>query len=263
MAQLTVTLRQPTQVSTSVRSDGVLDTEDHIPGWVVRGAFAAAWIRQFGEPTRSTNRELFERVFEGEVRFGPLFIGAPPPPLSAHEHKYQVTSNCRASHVDAALLDLTTVLSECQDCQQTWEPMRPRSSSVPVHTRTSVVIDKDTDVAATGLLFSRRRLPARSRVSGDGDHESALSPVTLRGHLTSDDSTLLSELASLSGLRIGGRRTTHGAVTVALDSAADGAGGVVGDDRLALPLVRHDGVCLLYTSPSPRDRTRSRMPSSA
>ena len=25
----------------------------------------------------------------------------------------------------------------------------------------------------------------------------------------------------------------------------------------------HDKVCLLYTSPSPRDRTRSRMPSSA
>ena len=25
----------------------------------------------------------------------------------------------------------------------------------------------------------------------------------------------------------------------------------------------HDGICLLYTSPSPRDRTRSRMPSSA
>ena len=26
---------------------------------------------------------------------------------------------------------------------------------------------------------------------------------------------------------------------------------------------RSDGICLLYTSPSPRDRTRSRMPSSA
>ena len=25
----------------------------------------------------------------------------------------------------------------------------------------------------------------------------------------------------------------------------------------------HNGICLLYTSPSPRDRTRSRMPSSA
>ena len=28
-------------------------------------------------------------------------------------------------------------------------------------------------------------------------------------------------------------------------------------------LVSFDGTCLLYTSPSPRDRTRSRMPSSA
>ena len=28
-------------------------------------------------------------------------------------------------------------------------------------------------------------------------------------------------------------------------------------------LVKGDKVCLLYTSPSPRDRTRSRMPSSA
>ena len=27
--------------------------------------------------------------------------------------------------------------------------------------------------------------------------------------------------------------------------------------------VIRDGICLLYTSPSPRDRTRSRMPSSA
>ena len=27
--------------------------------------------------------------------------------------------------------------------------------------------------------------------------------------------------------------------------------------------VAQDGACLLYTSPSPRDRTRSRMPSSA
>ena len=30
-----------------------------------------------------------------------------------------------------------------------------------------------------------------------------------------------------------------------------------------LPVDARDDVCLLYTSPSPRDRTRSRMPSSA
>ena len=28
-------------------------------------------------------------------------------------------------------------------------------------------------------------------------------------------------------------------------------------------LIKYDSICLLYTSPSPRDRTRSRMPSSA
>ena len=47
-----------------------------------------------------------------------------------------------------------------------------------------------------------------------------------------------------------------------------------GDTRLVLEVAQHlgenmvrtiamDSTCLLYTSPSPRDRTRSRMPSSA
>ena len=41
-----------------------------------------------------------------------------------------------------------------------------------------------------------------------------------------------------------------------------GAGGTVGTGRVAR--AAPDGyTCLLYTSPSPRDRTRSRMPSSA
>ena len=31
----------------------------------------------------------------------------------------------------------------------------------------------------------------------------------------------------------------------------------------AIKIGAHTGTCLLYTSPSPRDRTRSRMPSSA
>ena len=39
-----------------------------------------------------------------------------------------------------------------------------------------------------------------------------------------------------------------------------------GDKTVSLPHLEklaEDSVCLLYTSPSPRDRTRSRMPSSA
>ena len=35
------------------------------------------------------------------------------------------------------------------------------------------------------------------------------------------------------------------------------------DDRGMLDAVHRYNICLLYTSPSPRDRTRSRMPSSA
>ena len=35
------------------------------------------------------------------------------------------------------------------------------------------------------------------------------------------------------------------------------------DIATAIAAHRHCGSCLLYTSPSPRDRTRSRMPSSA
>ena len=35
------------------------------------------------------------------------------------------------------------------------------------------------------------------------------------------------------------------------------------DDKNFGAVVQKLGICLLYTSPSPRDRTRSRMPSSA
>ena len=44
-------------------------------------------------------------------------------------------------------------------------------------------------------------------------------------------------------------------------------GGTMGNDRAVLNKIKigqlQGGACLLYTSPSPRDRTRSRMPSSA
>ena len=60
-----------------------------------------------------------------------------------------------------------------------------------------------------------------------------------------------------------------GSVALFADDAATGFDNMTQDD-LALPYVRILGQlsaqvndCLLYTSPSPRDRTRSRMPSSA
>ena len=50
------------------------------------------------------------------------------------------------------------------------------------------------------------------------------------------------------------------AVTVTDD---DGSVAIVLDSEMQEELVGPDHSCLLYTSPSPRDRTRSRMPSSA
>ena len=37
----------------------------------------------------------------------------------------------------------------------------------------------------------------------------------------------------------------------------------IGESLLPIAFLALDQICLLYTSPSPRDRTRSRMPSSA
>ena len=52
---------------------------------------------------------------------------------------------------------------------------------------------------------------------------------------------------------------------VVVDSGNDINKGVMNSSPLTLPQANDDvtSTCLLYTSPSPRDRTRSRMPSSA
>ena len=44
---------------------------------------------------------------------------------------------------------------------------------------------------------------------------------------------------------------------------ANGAGKTTTMRAVSGTIPRRGGICLLYTSPSPRDRTRSRMPSSA
>src|SRR5664280_432744 len=68
-------------------------------------------------------------------------------------------------------------------------------------------------------------------------------------------------LKSAGGATVG---TTRGTIATGGTSATGGApstGGVT-NTKLVVKLISA-GSCLLYTSPSPRDRTRSRMPSSA
>ena len=62
-----------------------------------------------------------------------------------------------------------------------------------------------------------------------------------------------------------GIRPTIAAIQAGKDIALANKETLVTAGHLIMPLARTNGVkiCLLYTSPSPRDRTRSRMPSSA
>ena len=61
-------------------------------------------------------------------------------------------------------------------------------------------------------------------------------------------------------LRIGDRNTIREFCTFNIGTASDAGVTQVGNDNWIMAYVHF---CLLYTSPSPRDRTRSRMPSSA
>src|SRR5664280_3169926 len=69
------------------------------------------------------------------------------------------------------------------------------------------------------------------------------------------------KLDSMEAALFGETETKHGLPTFQIDSAYQGQEGL---ELIERSLVENRPyTCLLYTSPSPRDRTRSRMPSSA
>ncbi|MEI2776358.1 MAG: type III-B CRISPR module-associated Cmr3 family protein [Tetrasphaera sp.] len=229
MTNLTVTLLQPAQVSTGRRSDNVRETADHLPGWVVRGAFAAAYIRCFGPPTDPHYREDFVSLFEGGVRFPPLFNKDRPYPLSVLTHKYG-PRGCQAGDLDLALQPLTLEASlRCADCSEPLKGLRGLPKRPPVDRHTS------TQVAARGVAVAET---LHSR-------DSLRSGLSFSGSLIGDSQALelLKEIADEVNVSIGGRRTTKGMVKAQF---ADSPPGQVG-----LPLIRDDGLLVLrMESPS-------------
>lgn len=212
MSLLRLTLRQPAQIGDRVRNDAVLTTLRHIPGAVIRGALAAAWISRHGAPEPGTRgRAQFLELFEGGVRYGPLFAGEPVPSLAVLTHKYPPTPEC--DHVDLDEVEHPDPPGQCAQCDSPWkqETSLRRDDSIVVRRRTSVVMTS-AGVAQRGGLFFRDRLAERR---DDG------TPLALEGHLVTDDPSAAEALAALERVRIGGRRTTHGLaeVTIDLDTA--------------------------------------------
>ena len=108
-------------------------------------------------------------------------------------------------------------------------------------------------------------LEARGLVQDTTDREAlaarlAEGPVTL--YFGCDPSADSLHIGNLIGILVMRRFVEAGHDAIAL---AGGATGMVGDPsgRSDERNLLDDATCLLYTSPSPRDRTRSRMPSSA
>jgi CRISPR-associated protein Csx10 len=91
VSELVLKLRQPAQVGDRSREDFVLSTMKYLPGSVVRGAFAAAWLARNGVSGKGTSqRQEFLRIFEGGVRFGALL------PRGAEDPSLSVVSRSRA-----------------------------------------------------------------------------------------------------------------------------------------------------------------------
>ncbi|HET9894382.1 MAG TPA: type III-B CRISPR module-associated Cmr3 family protein [Streptosporangiaceae bacterium] len=203
MSTLTLTLRQPAQIGDKARSDFVRSTLDYLPGTVVRGAFAAAWIARHGVSEPGTpGRAGFLRLFEGDVRYGALLpVGAQFMPLSVVSHKYPASDDCPETDYDRAVHEQVPV--RCPMCGSPFEQSRP-GGRARVNRRTSVVIGP-SDVAARGGLVTRDALEAGQSFAGT---------------LIASEPELLDDLAALGTIRVGGRRTTQGAADVTISSDA-------------------------------------------
>ena len=126
---------------------------------------------------------------------------------------------------------------------QDWRYGRQLAEQAKLHTE---VLNQLTLAAATQQQTEQdKRLALEQRLStSEQTHYRALSDVQR------DQGRLRDRLAT-ADVRLSVLLVAHDAASVCAVPTASGASRV------------DHGTCLLYTSPSPRDRTRSRMPSSA
>jgi CRISPR-associated protein Csx10 len=203
VSELTLTLSQPAQLGDRARKDYVLSTLEHVPGSVVRGAFAAAWLARHGASQPGTpQRKEFLRLFEGGVRFGSLLRdGTEFMSLAVVGHKYDPTDACGYIDYDRALGDEPP--QYCPDCGSPLEQLKGLHGTRPAPARRTSVAIGESGTALSGQLFTRETLRAGQAFRG-----------TI---IASQDQRAI--LDGLGPVRIGGRRTTHGLAQVSISGA--------------------------------------------
>lgn len=226
--RIVVSTLQPTRVSTLAWSDDLKRTEAYIPGWVVRGAFAGAWLAR-NTPLVGGRRDLkdqalrerFIAAFEGGLSFGPLFRGGPPVSLSVYGHKYRPRPEC-VDRVDAALQP-NLQAPDCTNkrCRQPRASQRGLDEGERPNRRTRTSVDiGDDGVARKGLLFRQTSLEADQRLAGE----------------VTGTAEALAELSGLT-IHIGGRRGTQGLAHVAFEPSTQPQAELTPDNTLILRLV--------------------------
>lgn len=233
---VTVTALQTIALGRRPTAEATVQTQLHIPGSVLRGALAGAWLAEYGEPDPQRSgrtiipasvRAAFLELFEGPIRYGPLLRpGSYLTPLSVHRCKYPRTPECKAAAIDEAFSDLGD--GRCPACKGVLEAARGEIESADdLLTEKTRVALTPGETAQEGLLYSRRALRARDAKG---------QPVTFTGHLLSTQGTVPGWLSQQRRLHLGGRRSTEGGADYATNPVQLTAGGT-DNGRIVLRLL--------------------------
>ncbi len=191
--QVTVTAHQRLALGSGSEVSFLTGSHEYVPGSVLRGALAAAWIAEFGPPTLNpASGRRFRELFDSEIRYGPLYpTGSQRRPLSVFTCKYPRTPVCATAVVDEAFAKLTP----CPGCKRRLARSKGQLE-VPARWRTQrairTAIDPATGRAKDGALYAADALPAGAILSG-----------TIHGHHP--------WLEGQRTIHLGGRRTVGGA----------------------------------------------------
>ena len=130
-----------------------------------------------------------------------------------------------------------------------------------------------TELTARAASLRQASITVRSRIDDTALTRSAISAAGLAGHSADSGLDMLASLGRALGVpadtmeELAGILEEASAAQVVLDGAKEAVTAAMMAPGMRLAhqavLASLSMICLLYTSPSPRDRQKSRMPSSA